>query len=124
MTHPVDVVARSLELASSGRSATEVARLVGVPRATVRDWMRGRVPRRTMLKAGAACVRCGARHDFDALGPSYVYLLGLYLGDGCLSAHPRGVFKLRILLDARYPDLVRECEDAMRELMPRSRLTG
>jgi hypothetical protein len=27
----------------------------------------------------------------------------MYLGDGCLSAHPRGVFKLRISLDARYP---------------------
>ncbi|MBA3263048.1 MAG: hypothetical protein H0T69_11405 [Thermoleophilaceae bacterium] len=49
-------------------------------------------------------------------------LLGLYLGDGCLSAHPRGVFKLRISLDACYPGVMEECEDAMREVMPRSRL--
>jgi hypothetical protein len=28
-------------------------------------------------------------HRFDELPPAYVYLLGLYLGDGCISGHPR-----------------------------------
>jgi Helix-turn-helix domain len=85
MTHPAEVVAQSLELASQGRSAAEVARLLGIPRATVRDWMRGCVPRRS-----------GTAYDLQSLPPAYVYLLGMYLGDGCLSAHPRGVYKLRI----------------------------
>jgi hypothetical protein len=46
----------------------------------------------------------------------------LYLGDGCLSAHRRDVFKLRISLDARYPEIINECQDAMRAVMPRSRV--
>jgi hypothetical protein len=58
----------------------------------------------------------------DVLPPAYVYLLGMYLGDGCLSAHPRGVFKLRISLDARYPAIAAECERAMRAVMPRNRI--
>ena len=40
---------------------------------------------------------------------SYVHLLGLYLGDGCISSHPRGVYRLRIALDMRYPRIVEEC---------------
>ena len=45
--------------------------------------------------------------------PAYVYLLGLYLGDGCLSGHPRDVYRLRISLDAKYPNIVSECARAM-----------
>lgn len=121
MTHPIDVVARSLSLAGGGLSATEVARLVGVPRSTVRDWLEGRVPR-GREGSGTACVDCGAVHDLSGLPPAYVYLLGMYLGDGCLSPHPRSVFKLRISLDARYPAIVEECERAIRAVMPDNRV--
>jgi hypothetical protein len=77
----------------------------------VRGWMRGRVPRRTR-----------PREDLENLPSQYVHLLGLYLGDGCLSAHPRDVYKLRISLDARYPCLMQECEDSILAVMPCSRL--
>jgi hypothetical protein len=119
VTHPAHTVARSIELAAEGRTATEVSRLVGVPRPTVRDWIHGRVPARAPI---GGCATCGALHDFAALPSAYVHLLGLYLGDGCLSAHRRDVFKLRIALDARYPQIVSECQDAMEAVLPRSRV--
>jgi hypothetical protein len=122
MTHPVETVSRALDLAADGHSATEVGRIVGVPRATVREWMHGQVPRRTNVDTGTICDACGSPHDFPGLPTAYVQLLGLYLGDGCLSAHPRGVYKLRIVLDARYPGIIEECEDAVRAVMPRSSL--
>jgi hypothetical protein len=120
VTHPVDTVTRSLELAAAGLSATEVSRRLGIPRPTVRDWMCGKLPRRTRLGSGA-CDACGDVHDLGDLASEYAYLLGMYLGDGWLSAHRRGVFKLRISLDARYPDILDECEDAMRAVARRSR---
>jgi hypothetical protein len=40
------------------------------------------------------------------LGPAYAHLLGLYLGDGNLSVGRRGVWRLRITLDVRYPDII------------------
>ena len=92
MTHPVDVVTQSLELAGHGLSTSEVARRVGVPRATVRDWLAGRVPARYEA-GGRGCASCGGVHDLDSLPAAYVYLLGMYLGDGCLSEHPRGYSK-------------------------------
>ena len=100
MTHPSEVIGYSLELGRQGRSRTEISRLVGLPRATVRDWLHGQVPRPRVIAPGMSAV-CGAAHDLATLPTAYVHLLALYLGDGCLSRQPRGVFKLRISLDAR-----------------------
>ncbi len=121
MTRPFDLVKQSLALAGDGLSTSEVARRVGVPRSTVRDWLAGRVPAR-YERGGTGCPACGSVHDLAALPAAYAYLLGIYLGDGCLSAHPRGVFKLRISLDARYPGIAEECERAMRAVMPKNRI--
>lgn len=43
---------------------------------------------------------------------SYAYLLGLYLGDGCLSVN-RGRVLLRIALDRRDQQVVDDCWAAM-----------
>lgn len=50
--------------------------------------------------------------------PDYVYLLGLYLGDGCISAHRRGVYRLRIYLDMKYPGIVGSAAEAMSVVRP------
>jgi hypothetical protein len=47
----------------------------------------------------------------------YSYLLGLYLGDGCISRHPRS-YKLRIVLDQKYPGIIAECAAAMAAVLP------
>jgi hypothetical protein len=49
---------------------------------------------------------------------AYAYLLGLYLGDGCLSAHRRGVHYLRIACADSWPGLIDACEEAMRAVRP------
>jgi hypothetical protein len=116
-----------------GLGAVRAARMLGLPVGTVRDWHAGKLPRHSRARTGNSdtgrqdaglerCDRCGhSGHRFDELSESYVYLLGLYLGDGSISSHPRGVHKLRISLDKRYPDIVDECVGAMREVMPRSK---
>lgn len=49
---------------------------------------------------------------------AYAYLLGMYLGDGCISESRRGGVLLRICLDARYPAAVDQCQTAMQLTMP------
>jgi len=92
-------------------SATEVARLLDVPRSTVRDWRLGRLP-----------VRSDAPSVVELDAPWYSYLLGLYLGDGCISLHARGVWRLRIALDAIYPGIVAECAAAIEAVAPGKRV--
>ena len=80
--HARSTVDAALALAASGKSASAVARETGVSRSTVREWLAGRVPGRP--SALASCERCGANHQaVETLPPAYVYLLGIYLGDGC-----------------------------------------
>jgi hypothetical protein len=53
---------------------------------------------------------------------SYSYLLGMYLGDGCLArtGHRRQSFQLVVSCDAAYPDIIEDCAAAMMlTLLPR-----
>ncbi len=54
---------------------------------------------------------------------SYVYLLGLYLGDGHLNDTGRG-WQLRIWLDLAYPEIVQDCATAMTLLTDGARRIG
>ena len=104
-----------LALIDAGLNDCEIARRTGIPRSTIRDWRHGRGcgPFRTF--------RSDHDHDFSALPASeYAYLLGIYLGDGCISRHPR-TWALRIFTDARYPLIIDECSRAMETLMPGKR---
>jgi hypothetical protein len=88
----------------------------------VNDWISGRLPRRFMTP-DYGCASCrGAHHRFEELPLSYSYLLGLYLGDGSIASHARGVCRLRLNLDAAYPRILDEAEVAMREVLPASKV--
>lgn len=115
--HPPRTIKAALALAGDGANASEIARLLGIPRATVRDWLRGQLPKAFSPENLELCARCGhASHTYGELPPAYVYLLGLYLGDGCISRHPRDVYRLRIALDARYPGIIRSASSAIEEV--------
>ncbi len=51
---------------------------------------------------------------------AYVYLLGMYLGDGMLTRGPRNVWRLRVSLDRRYPGIVERCEWAIGQVAERT----
>jgi hypothetical protein len=104
-------------LITAGINDGAIARQLGVPRATVRDW-RCRPQIRPRLQRGPDC---GVFHDFSALAPAaYCYALGLYLGDGCIS-RCRRVWRLRITLDSKYPAIINRCCEAIDQLMPGQR---
>ncbi|MFZ0044032.1 MAG: helix-turn-helix domain-containing protein [Solirubrobacteraceae bacterium] len=108
--HSDSDVRAALQLAERGATASEIARGLGFPRSTVRDWLAGALPGR---RRRLGCPTCGASHDFATLAGDYIYLLGMYLGDGCLSEHRRSVYKLRIYLDAAYPGIIDETRAAI-----------
>ena len=88
-------------LIDAGMNDCAIARQTGIPRRTVCDWRYCGLKVRASLPSGSAA--CGVEHDFSALLPeAYNYLLGHYLGDGCIS-QSRRVWHLRITLDKKYP---------------------
>lgn len=120
--HPASTINEARELVLEGRTVAEILAMTGVPRSTVRDWLGGTI-RGPRVKDERHCLRCGEEHDASiAETATYAYLLGIYLGDGCISPGPRGVHRLRVNLDSRYPEIIDECEAALRVLAPRNRV--
>jgi hypothetical protein len=67
------------------------------------------------------CPRCSQPPSLPEPECDYAYLLGLYLGDGCISAggNPaKGVFVLRIACADAWPGVMEECKSAMRAVRP------
>lgn len=97
-------------LIAAGVNDCAIARQTGIPRRTVRDWRRRPQVRRRETDCST--------HNFSALpAKAYCYLLGLYLGDGCISRHPRS-WSLRITLDAKYQGIIDRCREAIDIVMP------
>lgn len=118
--HSPERVHLALQLHAEGLGATEIGRRLEIPRATVRDWLQGKVP---ISSREERCAACGApEHDYYGLPSAYAQLLGLYLGDGCLSAHRRWVYRMRVSLDLKYPGIIRECAACMEKVQPGSKV--
>lgn len=109
MTRPHEEVQRARALCHSGLNNCQIARQLFIPRSTIRGWINPDYCRRPPRRPG--CFRC-EQTGFVA-DSEYVYLLGLYLGDGCLSGNAKGVWRLRIFQDERYVGLIGECRLAM-----------
>ncbi len=109
------------ELVALGHSDSEIRRLTDIPRSTIRDWRAGlgATSNRDRRDCGH---NCSGDHDYAML-PSieYCYVLGMYLGDGYINRTHRGVWRLRITCDERYPEIVSECRSALTAIMPNNR---
>jgi hypothetical protein len=94
-----------------GESLSAISHRLGVNRATLRSWRDGPAP----TSDPTACPRCS--NGELPQGP-YAHLLGLYLGDGCLSKLKKDVYSLRIACDRAYPRLIDEAEQAIAAVYP------
>jgi hypothetical protein len=118
VTHDVLSIERALDLRARGLSVRTISDRLGIPRGTVDEWIYRRLPDAWSSRE-LRCKACGGMaHRFEELPSSYVYLLGLYLGDGSIASHPRGVYKLRLHLDAAYPRIIGEAQSAMQQVLP------
>jgi hypothetical protein len=113
--HPAEVKARALALIEQGINDCEISRRTGIPRSTVRDWRRPTYVPKAPLEA---CLRCWQPTRRIRFAPAdYAELLGLYLGDGCISAAGR-TWRLRIALDARYPKIITDATGLLERSFP------
>ena len=109
-THQSETVRTALALSAKGLSDYAVAERIHVPRSTVQKWRRSGPP-----------VRRPRRREHPITRPvddaAYSYVLGMYLGDGCLSKQNLK-FGLQITLDANYPFVIAECKNAIEQCLP------
>jgi hypothetical protein len=113
MMRPLDERRIVAFLAAGDINASQIADITSIPRSTVRDWLVQPEPE----------LRRPIELDLASLAEAeYSYLLGFYLGDGAISAGKKGVYRLRIVTDARYPGVIAECAAAIQAVMPGNRV--
>lgn len=100
-------------LAAGDINASQIADITGVPRSTVQNWLRK--PEPTFGRPLSLDLEALPRRE-------YSYLLGVYLGDGTITRHPRNVYRLTVVMDSQYPGIIAECVAGMRAVMPKNRV--
>ncbi|MCX4551730.1 helix-turn-helix domain containing protein [Streptomyces sp. NBC_01387] len=116
--YDMDTRKRALSLVAQGRSLNSVSKETGVSRAAIRDWRTRIDPLPLLRREAPPCPRCRPAPGLPADTAAYAYLLGLYLGDGCVSQHPRGGFYLRITCTDTWPGLITKCREAIKTVRP------
>ncbi|MEV0096104.1 helix-turn-helix domain-containing protein [Streptomyces sp. NPDC050738] len=108
---------RALAMVAQGRSMNSVSKEIGISRAAIRSWQTRIEP----LHRGTSCPRCQDQPALPDHPDTYAYLLGLYLGDGCISPL-RGVYSLRIACADAWPGLIDACAEAIQTLRPDNKI--
>jgi hypothetical protein len=114
--HPTAIRHEALALIATGLNDCEVARRLGLPRSTVRDWRR---PSYVPKNDAGTCPRCwrASRRRIVFTDEDYAELLGLYLGDGHIVRTGRSD-RFRLFLDTRYSQIISDARSLLRRCFP------
>jgi len=116
------------------QNKSHIAKNLGIPRGTVCDCIKqyGSVENfeRTITENGVIKNRVSSLFNPIPLAiqnaewrKEYAYLLGLYLGDGCIDLMKNGrSFRLRIAQDKRYTGLIQKCVDTINVILPTNKV--
>jgi hypothetical protein len=110
--HSLAIRRQALAALTEGQTLAAVTVSTGIARSTLRD----RLAQPEPPPRHVDCPRCG--NEAEPPTHDYVYLLGMYLGDGCISEAPRTT-ALRISCDDHWPGIMTECEAAIRAVSSR-----
>ena len=106
-----------LELHKEGKNQSEISRITGIPRATVRDIIFNK-----HMKRGGALSEPFSPKDFsEEQKIAYAYILGQYLGDGHINLTKRNVYRLRIFSDLKYPNIIKEIKSKLEIILPQNK---
>ncbi|WP_171169413.1 helix-turn-helix domain containing protein [Streptomyces sp. I05A-00742] len=106
---------RALALVDQGFSLNSVSKQTGISRCAIRQWLTRIEPRHS---SRSLCSLCCAHPTPPADARAYAYLLGLYLGNGCVSRQPNGGYTLRIVCADAWPGLIAACKTAVERVRP------
>lgn len=108
-----------LSLWELGTPKKTIASILGVPRRTVIDCIQRYGDLEGLAKyveekpttVLVNTLQTAELSEHPQLFQAYAYLLGVYLGDGCISL-TRKTYRLRVSLDTAYPNLINEVKQA------------
>ena len=106
---------------AEGYSDREISLCTDIPVNTIRTWRNRRIPdyaRPSIPAMGKTLHQLQRFNRCEVPADAYAYLLGMYLGDGCLTRNGTS-WSLRVTLDDHYPGIITECCDAIESVSGR-----
>lgn len=102
-----------IQLKQKGKNNSEISRITGIPRGTVKDWINN-PPKHFVYGLNKKSMKDELVENKE-MHSTYSYLLGLYLGDGYINKCER-TFRMRIALDKKYDALNEYAKSKMEEM--------
>jgi DNA-binding transcriptional regulator WhiA len=108
----------------------EISRQLNIPRSTIRDFLKSYKnntliyqTKRIGTNAILSKIMEPPSAENETLQKEYSYLLGMFLGDGCICKAPKNVYRLRISSDAKYPNLINKIKLCVSTLFPNNKVS-
>ena len=113
-----DAVARALELWRAGKPTATIARELSLARSTVRYWLLdGAGVAQSAEAIALKAIKWGFESPHQHQARAYAYLLGAYLGDGCIARLPR-THTLRVYLNRKQTAVIADVTVAIETILP------
>jgi hypothetical protein len=108
-----------LQLWEAGYNKSAIERETGIPRPTVRDCIKkfGTQKELEEYLHREQKLEWQIRATEPDFRLHYAYMLGIYLGDGCIS-EDRRTYKLRVVMDKKYPNILNRVIESIQILVP------
>jgi intein-encoded DNA endonuclease-like protein len=116
---------------SDGLNVSQISKQLNIPRTTVRDIVK---PTYVKLYPDKSFrfnheqnnllldrIKNPISNEDEIMRKNYSYLLGMFLGDGCLTKDKKNVYRIRVTCDAKYPNIIDLVFNSVQTAMPNNK---
>jgi hypothetical protein len=114
MKYDMKIIEKVLRDFENGKNKLQLSKEYNIPRTTLKYWIKNKELNKRPLverKNTSKSIKT-IEIEIENNREVYNYILGLYLGDGCISPNKMS-YKLRIVQDIRYPNLINQINESL-----------
>lgn len=109
MKYNIKIIENVLSEYEKNKNISHISKIFDIPRATIKYWINSNILNSIKIREDIDRESIGSVYEHISLNKKdYSFILGLYLGDGCITENGRNnsSYKLRIAQDNKYPNVI------------------
>jgi hypothetical protein len=116
MKYDINIIEEVLKRYEENKNISELSRIYSVPRHTILYWLKSNILNTIQVREEINQKTIDSIYEHISLNKKeYSFILGLYLGDGCITQNGRNdsSYKLRIAQDNKYPKSIHDIKNKL-----------